>query len=231
MKDTTAIIPAAGLGLRLRRKIPKALVKINKRPIFIHTLANISRHPDIEDIVVVVPPKFKRFFKNNIKKFRIKKIRQIVPGGITRRESVENGLRHIDPKSKLILIHDAVRPFISRRLISEVIKQARRYQAAILGIPVKATIKKSRGLKTYIVDKTLERNNLWEIQTPQVFKKELILRAYQKFKDKNFTDDSSLLEKMGIKVTIVKGCSLNVKITTPEDLAFAQSIIDKKLKY
>ena len=199
MKDTVAIIPAAGLGLRLRRKIPKALVKINKQPIFIHTLAKISRHPDIKDIVVVVPPKFKRIFKNNIKRFRIKKIRQIVTGGITRRESVENGLRHIDPKCKLILIHDAVRPFISCRLISEVIKKARHYQAAILGIPAKATVKKSKSSKKYVVDKTLERTNLWEIQTPQVFKKEIILRAYQKFKDKHFTDDSSLVEKLGIK--------------------------------
>ena len=107
MRDTIAIIPAAGLGSRLKRKIPKALVKINRRPIFIHTLANISRHPDIKDIVVVVPSKFKKVFKNNIRKFCIKKIRQIVSGGITRRESVENGLRHIDPECRLILIHDA----------------------------------------------------------------------------------------------------------------------------
>lgn len=231
MKDVSAIIPAAGLGLRLKKKVPKALVKVNRRPIFIHTLVKISQHPYVKEIIVVAPHKYKGVFKNYIRKFRIAKKTKVISGGLTRRESVENGLSHIDPQCHLILIHDAVRPFVSYKLISAVVNQARRHKAAVLGLPVRATLKKSEPLrgarkvnKGIFVVKTVNRDNLWEIQTPQVFNKRLILKAFRRFKNRSFTDDASLVEKMGVRVALVKGSRFNIKITTPEDLLIARSI-------
>lgn len=223
----TAIIPAAGYGLRLKKKIPKALIEINNRPIFIQTLVAISQHPSIKDIIVVAPYSYIKVFEDRIRKYRLKKIQVVIPGGLTRRESVENGLLLLKPKNRWVLIHDAVRPFIGQKIISEVINAARKGGAAIVGLPVKATIKKVKG--RLLVEKTLDRNHLWEIQTPQVFKKELILEAYNKFKHKTFTDDASLVERLGAEVRVVMGSYFNIKITTSEDLILAQAIISRKL--
>jgi 2-C-methyl-D-erythritol 4-phosphate cytidylyltransferase len=132
----------------------------------------------------------------------------------------------VSENSDWVLIHDSARPFIDRKFITEVIMAAKKTGAAITGVPIKATIKsiKSGGL----VDRTLDRSNLWEIQTPQVFKKELILKAYKEFSKRNVTDDSSLVEKLGKKVKIVPGSYENIKITTKEDLLFAQAIAGRK---
>lgn len=234
MIRASAIIPAAGYGLRLNKKIPKALIEINHKPIFIHTLNTISQHPGIGEIILVAPSRYIKIFKDKIKQFHIKKIQNIIPGGFTRRESVENGLKFLKPEIHWVLIHDAVRPFLEHRLITKVINEAKRYGAAVVGLPVKATIKKVLSPQCpsvhsrFTVEKTLDRNNLWEIQTPQVFKKELILKAYNKFKDKSFTDDSSLVERLGVRVRLVKGSYFNIKITTPEDLILAGTILSKR---
>jgi 2-C-methyl-D-erythritol 4-phosphate cytidylyltransferase len=234
----TAVVPAAGYGLRLNKKIPKALVEIKGRPIFIHTLRVFSQHPDITDIIVVAPPDFLDIFESKIRQYRLGKIRHIIPGGLSRQESVKNGLRFVAAETSLVLIHDAVRPFIAPAIISSAINEAKLFGAAVVGVPVKATIKKSKiqnpkskNTATFIIDKTLNRANLWEIQTPQVFRRDLIFKAYNKFKDKNFTDDASLIERLGIKVRVVMGSYFNIKITSPEDLVFAQAILRRVKKH
>jgi 2-C-methyl-D-erythritol 4-phosphate cytidylyltransferase len=140
-----------------------------------------------------------------------------------------NALCVIDRQTNLILIHDAVRPFIDKRILSSVIREAKRYGAAIAGVPVKATIKrvKGQGLSGKSkgrVEKTLNRENIWEIQTPQVFRKDLILKAYKKFGNLDVTDDSMLVEKLGARVGVVLGSYSNIKITIPEDLILAEAI-------
>jgi 2-C-methyl-D-erythritol 4-phosphate cytidylyltransferase len=135
---------------------------------------------------------------------------------------VANGLKAIGPQADLILIHDAARPFITKGLVSSVIKEARKAGAAIAAVPVKATIKKVKNGS--VVEKTLDRGKLWEIQTPQVFKKDLILKAYKKFKRIPATDDAMLVERLGAKVSVVLGSYSNIKITTPEDLIIAKGI-------
>jgi 2-C-methyl-D-erythritol 4-phosphate cytidylyltransferase len=165
----------------------------------------------------------------NLKKYRIRKIRAVVLGGKRRQDSVDKGLKAVSKEADWVLIHDGVRPFINKELISSVIKEAKKAGAAIVGVPVKATIKKlktqSLKLKTkFVVEKTLNRDNLWEIQTPQVFKKDLILKAYKRFGNINVTDDAMLVEKMGIKPRVVLGSYNNIKITTPEDLVIAKAI-------
>jgi 2-C-methyl-D-erythritol 4-phosphate cytidylyltransferase len=236
MSHVTGIVLAAGKGLRLKSKIPKPLVKINSLPIIIYSLRTLNEHPRIRDIIVVVNKKNRQTFINKIKKYRIKKVSKIVPGGLRRQDSVLNGLKAIEKSSDLVLIHDSARPFIDKKMISSVIKEARIRGAAILGVALKATIKSvarcpclpaGRRLpveRKFIVKRTLNRNNLWEIQTPQVFKKELILKAYKKFAKFEVTDDAALVEKLGARVSVVLGSYDNIKITTPEDLIIAEFI-------
>jgi 2-C-methyl-D-erythritol 4-phosphate cytidylyltransferase len=233
MSYVTAIVLAAGRGLRFKSKIPKPLIEINSKPIIIYSLVILSKHSHIKDIIVVVNPKNLRSIISKIGQYRIKKIREVVLGGRLRQHSVVNALKVIDSRTDSVLIHDAVRPFIDKKIISLLIKEAKKCGAAIAGVPVKATIKSIKyqvsSIKAkYIVDKTIDRGNLWEIQTPQVFKKDLIMEAYKKFGDTEVTDDASLVEKLGVRVKIVKGSYFNIKITTPEDLLLAEAILKAK---
>ena len=157
--------------------------------------------------------------------------KKIVLGGASRRLSVENGLRELSQECDYVMIHDAVRPFADELLIKRVIDSAMECGAAVAGVPVVSTIKKTgvyRMPVTHkqisIVRETVKRENLWEIQTPQVFKKSIILKAYQKNPDKFVTDDSTLVEKCAVKVSVVMGSYYNIKITTPEDLVLAEAI-------
>jgi len=120
-----------------------------------------------------------------------------------------------------------VRPFIDKKTISSAINAAEKFKAAVSAVPVKPTIKKINPLSLKVIS-TLERNTLWEVQTPQVFKKDIILKAYSRFKDKNASDDASLVEKLGITVKVVRGSYKNIKITTPEDLIFSKAIIKNR---
>ena len=240
MSYVTAIVLAAGKGLRFSRSNSstvrsgtKPLIKVNSKPIIIYCLDTLSRHPGIRDIVVVVNTLNEGEIISRIRQYCIGKIRQVVKGGRRRQDSVINGLNAMDERTDLVLIHDAVRPFIDKEIVSSVINEAERCGAAIVGVPVKATIKianrKSQIANRIIVKKTLDRNNLWEIQTPQVFKKNLILEAYKKFPDTEVTDDASLVERWGAEVKIVKGSYSNIKITTPEDLVIAEAIAKNRL--
>lgn len=213
---------AAGRGLRLQSKIPKPLARINSKPVIIYSLETLSRHPWIKDIILVVNSKNSKSIIKEIKKYRIKKIEKIIQGGRRRQDSVFNGLKALDNDTHLVLIHDAARPFIDKHTLTALIKTAKKSGAAIAGVPVKATIK--RVSDKFIVKKTIERKGLWEIQTPQVFKKNLILRAYKKFCKQDATDDALLVERLGEKVSVVLGSYNNIKITTPEDLKLAKVI-------
>jgi 2-C-methyl-D-erythritol 4-phosphate cytidylyltransferase len=162
-----------------------------------------------------------------IKRLNFKKIKAFVIGGIRRQDSVYNGLKAVSKRSDWVLIHDSARPFIESKSINKVILAAKKSGAAILAVKPKATIKLSH--KRNIVSKTLDRDKLWEVQTPQVFKKSLILKAYRKYSKSNVTDDASLVEKLGKRVVVVEGDYRNIKITTAEDLLVAGLIIKMKL--
>ena len=221
----SAIIVAAGKGKRLKSAVSKSLVKIGKIPAIVYSLSALDKHPGIDEIIVVVNFKNQQAVSRIIKDYSFKKVKSLVLGGKLRQNSVYNGLKIVNSNRDWVLIHDSARPFIDRKSITEVILAAKKTGAAILGVPVKATIKsiKSGGL----VDRTLNRASLWEIQTPQVFKKELIFRAYKEYPKMNVTDDASLVEKLGKKVKIVSGSYENIKITTQEDLLFAQAIAER----
>lgn len=224
----SAILLAAGKGLRLKSPVSKPLVKINRRPILFYSLRTLNKHPEIDEIVLVVNSGNQGPIAELIKKYSFKKIKAVVLGGKRRQDSVYNGLKVIDQGSKLVLIHDSARPFIRLKLISAVIRQAKKSGAAILAVKPKATIKSCKADNT--VAQTLARDKLWEVQTPQVFKKDFLLKAYKKYSQGDVTDDASLVEKLGKRVKIVKGSYGNIKITTSEDLLFA-GLIAKRFAY
>ena len=224
----SAIILAAGAGKRLGISVPKPLVRIGKRPAIIYSLKKFDKHPDIDEIIVVASAQNKGKISQALKRYSFKKIKVLCLGGKRRQDSVYKAFKAVSLSSGWVLIHDSARPFISAKLITQVISAAYKTGAAILGVPVKATIKSvNKGL---LIDKTADRGSLWEIQTPQVFKKELICHAYNRFRQENFTDDASLVEKLGKKIKMVRGSYENIKITTQEDLLLA-GLIAKRYNY
>ena len=221
-----AILPSAGSGRRMGRNIPKQFLEIQNKPIFIYTLEKLDSSTLINEIILVVRTEDVDAVKETVEEWGIKKVSSVVPGGKERQDSVLNGLRILSEEVNIVVIHDAVRPFVSVEKIEEVIKVAREKDAAILAIPVKDTIKRG---ENGCVEATLNRNFLWSVQTPQAFKTDLIKRAFEKARKDGIyaTDDSSLVERLGYPVYIVKGEEKNIKITSPEDLLIAEVFVKK----
>jgi 2-C-methyl-D-erythritol 4-phosphate cytidylyltransferase len=215
----SAILLAAGKGKRLNSAIPKPLVKIGKLPAIVHSLKALEDNPRIDEIIVVLNAANRREISGALKKYRFGKIKAFVLGGPRRQDSVYNGLKAVNAKSDWVLIHDSARPFIDNSSITRVVSAAKKYGAALLAVRPKATVKVSRN--SGLVDKTLNRQCLWEAQTPQVVRKEILLKAYRRYSRSDVTDDASLAEMAGAKVKIVEGSYKNIKITTSEDLLLA----------
>lgn len=212
---TVAIVPSAGKGKRLNLKREKPFIKIHGKPLIIHTLGVLEKSKHIDEIVLAVAGNRIKIYESLARKYHISKVKHIVKGGSIRAYSVQNGLKKIG-NAGIILIHDGARPCIDDKIIGESIRSAKKNGASCVCVPVKPTIKMVSGK---YISKTIDRKRLWEAQTPQVFKKEIILKAFRNKKSvKDATDDAGLVEKMGGKVAIVKGSYRNIKVTTQEDL-------------
>lgn len=220
----TAIILAAGRGERLRTRVSKPLVKLAGKPLLCHSIETLSRCSQVKNLVLVVNEHNRRVVERLVKKNAYTKVGAIVLGGQRRQDSVKNALAHCG-SSSLVLVHDAARPFIAGQVLSHLLHAARKYSAAIPAVPVKATVKEVSGaLGRREVKRTVERCGLWEVQTPQVFEKNLILEAYRRFNGQDVTDDAALVEKLGVAVQVVPGSYAQIKVTTPEDLIIAEAI-------
>lgn len=229
----TAIVLAAGKGLRFGSAKPKQLILLGGKPVIIHSLLALSGSEYINSIVLVVDPLHKENILKQVRRYQVPKIRRVISGGRRRQDSVLNGLKALDKDPGLVLIHDGVRPFIDKKCVDGLIRQAVKTKAAILAVPVKATIKKAfnpgrgEGLR---VRQSLKRDELWEVQTPQAFDKDLLIKAYGRGNRGNVTDDAMLIERMSKPVSLVMGSYENIKITTPEDLIVAQAILRNRGK-
>lgn len=222
-----AIIPAAGKGKRIKSRVEKPYIKINGKPILAWTLLQISRHRAIKEIIVAVSrDKIQKAQRCIIDNYGVKKTRLVV-GGRERKDSVFKALEIVSPDIDYILIHDCNRPFINSVLINDSLRAARRFGAAVVGVPVKQTLKRVKR-DSYIYH-TPDRRDFWEAQTPQVFRRTLIEKAYKNAARKkiNATDDSMLVEAMGTRPRIVMGSYSNIKITTKEDLGLARLFLKK----
>lgn len=218
----TALVAAGGMGLRMNLDLAKPLVNIINKPVIIYTLEALNAHPLIDEVVLIFNKDGLLCARDFVKKYNILKVSRVIEGGSTRKESVGRGLDVVGSETKLVVIHDGVRPFVDEGSITRVIEAASVTGAAVLGVPVKSTIKQVG--KDQEVDATLKRDPLWEIQTPQVFERELIQKAYLRASKHAVPDDAALVELMGKKVKVVLGSYFNIKITTQEDLVFAEAI-------
>lgn len=224
-----AIVPAAGRGKRLGPAKSKIFASINNRPLLFFVLHALSEHPLIREIILVCSRQTIDKARDLVGKNNFNKVTHIVLGGPTRKDSVANGLKCLElKKRKFVLIHDAARPFVNRSLISSVVKQAFKFNAAICAVPPKCTIKSAMSTREPLfIKQTLKRSILWEVHTPQVFRMDLLKEAFSRFRNLAVTDEAALLEKLGIKVKIVRSHYFNIKITTAEDLIFAKAIAKK----
>ena len=222
-----AIVPAAGKGRRIKSKIDKPYIELGGKPIIAHTLLRLSGNRYINEIIVVVNKKrIKTFKRRIIDRFDIKKVK-IVSGGRERSDSVFNALKKVSGNIDYVLIHDGVRPFITNKLINASLKTAQRFKASVVAVPVKPTLKYVK--KDGHIQNSPDRKRFWEAQTPQVFKRDLIEKAYERLSRKkiDITDDSMLVEQIGLRPKIVLGSYNNIKITTQEDLELARTLISK----
>lgn len=222
-----AIVPSAGKGTRLKTRIEKPYIKLGAKPVLAHTLIALEQNKNIKEILVAVgKDKISKARKEIIQKYNIKKAR-LLAGGRERIDSVYNALRLVPDDIDYVLIHDGVRPFVTDELIEDLLKAAIRHKASVAGVPVKPTLKFVSEDK--FIKYTAPRQYFWEAQTPQVFKKDLIIKAYEFARKKNIraTDDAMLVEKIGVRPKIVMGSYSNIKITTKEDLELAKILIGR----
>ena len=216
------MIVSAGKGLRFMEGKKKQFHSLGGKPILAHTLAKFETCPLIRSILLVVGQEDMDYcLKEIIEQYKFQKVSQIVPGGKRRQESVKNGIDALPKDADVVAIHDGVRPFVTKAMIEDTIHSAERVGAVVLAMPVKDTIKVSNPDGTVL--KTLDRESLWQIQTPQTFRVSVIKEAYYRAAEDGFvgTDDASLVERLGVKVHILPGSYTNIKITTPEDLFLA----------
>ncbi len=223
------IIPTAGIGSRFQSKIPKPFIKLLNKPLFVYCLEAFERSRLVNGVVLVVHPEKVEQFREVVRKYRLKKITKIVIGGNSRRESVANGLKAIDLETDIVLVHDGVRPFLTSQKIDELIMACKTEQAVTLAVKVKPTIKEVDPKDLY-VQRTLDREKLWEIQTPQAFQRDVLWKAHQQRFDAEPTDDAAMAEKLGYKVKILPGSYENIKITTPIDLLLAKLLLKNNKK-
>jgi 2-C-methyl-D-erythritol 4-phosphate cytidylyltransferase len=225
----TAIIPAGGYGKRINAGIHKQLIEIAGKPILIHTLEKFQNCDCIDAIIIATAPEIMIEVENLIRKFNITKVVEVTIGGNERQDSVYNALQMmVYHHTEIVVVHDAVRPFISCEKICEVVAACKETGAAILAVRPKETVK--LGDKNSFVEKTLDRNSLWLVQTPQAFYYSILQHAYKRaYTDSYYgTDDASLVERLGVKVKVVEGLYENIKITTPEDIEFARMMLERK---
>lgn len=219
------VIVAAGTGSRMNMGINKQFIKLEGKEIIAYTIEKFYNNSNIEDIVVVVKEDESEFFKKEIlDKYNFKNVK-IAYGGKERQDSVYNGLKLLDEKCDVVLIHDGARPFVSDKIIDKSIEEAKEHKAIVVGVPVKDTIKVIDNDKN-IVD-TPNRSVLWAVQTPQTFDYNILIDAYKDaFKNKFYgTDDAMLVERIGYKVKMLEGSYNNIKITTKEDLNVGSQIL------
>jgi 2-C-methyl-D-erythritol 4-phosphate cytidylyltransferase len=224
---TVAIIPAAGAGRRMGSEAPKQYLLLAGIPLLVHTLQAFHISAVIDEIFLAVPEKdIPEVRRDIILKYGISKVVLVLAGGGKRQDSVRNALFHVRDEHGIVVVHDGVRPFVSGELIG---RAAAECGAATVGVPIKDTVKEADAAGW--VKKTVEREGLWLTQTPQAFRREIIVAAYEKAAMDGFygTDDASLVERMGIPVRMIPGDSHNIKLTTPEDLRLGDVIVSRRV--
>ncbi len=228
MLMVTAIIAAAGRGARMGQGVNKVFIPLDKRPLISYTLEVFEKCGVIEEVILVVGKDDAEHARSLVDEYKWQKIRSIVVGGAERQHSIANALKSLSLKTSWVVVHDGARPFVNGDLLARTVAEARQWGAVGVAVPVKDTIKIADG--EGFVAQTPDRSRLWAMQTPQVFSRAILERAYQYCEEAGVkvTDDAALVESLGVKVKLLMGDYRNIKITTPEDLLFAKAILRRE---
>ena len=217
---STAVITAGGSGQRFGEL--KQFKKLNGQPLYEYSLKTFIDVSLFGEIILVVPVENQKTIEQQVKK-KYRSLVKVIVGGMNRQDSVKNGVMNSSLKTDLVVIHDAARPFITKKLIKDCILACSNSDGAIIALQPFDTIKYS---KSNVVEKTIDREKVWMAQTPQAFIKEKILEAYNnKLNELIMTDESSMMEGMGYKIKIVRGSENNFKITTDNDWKRAEMVL------
>ncbi len=224
----TAVFPAAGQGRRMNVGMNKVFLELAGKPILVHTLLRFSASSEIDNLVVVVAEEDVSSIRRLLSHVPGLKPFQVVAGSTERQYSIANGLAVVPEEADIVLVHDAARPLTSVATIDGVVQAAREVGGAVAAVPAKSTIKLVD--EDGVVVKTPPRDKVWEVQTPQGFRKDILFAAYQKAKEDGFlgTDDSSLVERLAVPVKVVASDYKNIKVTTPEDLLIAEVFLKEE---
>lgn len=222
--NVSVLLLAGGVGSRMKSEQPKQFLRLRDRTVVEHSLRLFLSMPEVGEVVLVVAPEYKERFSAYERARDRPRLLYASPGE-DRQDSVYNGLCQVGQDASLICVHDAARPLVTPQCVRNVFGDAMRHGAAVLGVPSKATIKESADGE--FVLRTIPRDRLWEIQTPQVIRPHLLRSGFEKVMKENLavTDDVSIVELLGLPVKITKGEYTNIKLTTPEDMNIAESIL------
>ncbi|HLG93816.1 MAG TPA: 2-C-methyl-D-erythritol 4-phosphate cytidylyltransferase [candidate division Zixibacteria bacterium] len=224
---TALILVAAGEGKRAGGKTPKQFVKIHGKPLLAYSLEKFAKVKEVAEVVIAVPHG-KEKWVTKLLASTLKKFREVefVAGGKTRQESVFNALQRLSDSVTHVLVHDGVRPFVNPKKVAELIEMLKTEDAVILASPATDTVKRT---SSNVIAETLDRRQIFLAETPQAFKKELLLQAHLEAQKKDFTfsDDSALVEALGRRVAICPSDGKNLKITSPEDLLLTRLLLPK----
>ena len=228
--ETVAVIPAAGTGIRMENHRPKQFLDVDGRPLLALTLEKFQVCPAIDTVILVAPQKDVAYCQSEIvERHHLTKVEKVVVGGERRQDSVRLGIEASEGDYGLILIHDGVRPLVAPDLIVRVVEAAQKHRAVITGLPAKETVKEID--ENHLVVRTYDRQKVWLVQTPQVFRYEDILMAHRRAVEEGWeevTDDALLVEKVGIPVRVVEGSEDNIKVTTPQDLELVKFLLKRQ---
>ena len=236
MSRIAAILPAAGLGTRMGADVPKQFLELDGLPLVVFTLRRIAACAAVTDFFISTRADDIVSLQNTIAKAALGRPARVVHGGDTRQQSVANALAQIDPSTEIVLVHDAVRPFVTADQITRVIAEARTRGAAILGIPAIDTVKEVKRTSLpedmALITSTIPRERIVLAQTPQAFQYALLRDAFKKAQQDGIvgSDESSIVERAGHDVFVVLGSQRNLKITRPGDMELAQFYLSQEKK-
>lgn len=224
----SVIFPAAGQGKRMGLGFNKVFTELSGKPILIQTLLSFSRCDCVDELIVAVNPNDVELVRKVLAKIPGLKPYKVVAGGSERQYSVYNGLMAVNPQSDIVLVHDAARPLVSEQVIKNVVNEVLISGSAVCAVPAKDTIATINDMG--FIGSVPDRSTMWIIQTPQGFKKDILVEAEKKAQEEDFlgTDESSIVRRMGRNVKLVMGDYNNIKITTPTDLVMAEMMFGHK---
>lgn len=222
------VVVAAGRGTRMGTKESKQYLTLRDKPILVHTLELFEAMEEVAEVVLVAGSGEEERCRRLAAEYGLSKVTAVVSGGSERQHSVYNGVRAVSERTEWVMVHDAVRPFVTPSAVRACCSAAEKAGAAVLAVPVKDTIKQVN--ESGVIVSTPDRRSLWAIQTPQAFRRELLMEAHEKAREEGFigTDDAMVVERLGAPVVVAEGDYTNIKITTPDDLPYAEFLLAQR---